>query len=339
MATLKNVTINDTGFLRLPSGTTAERPGSPVAGMIRYNTDINNNEFYNGSEWIPTETQTVGAASTGGSISSGAGHRIHTFTSGTSSFVPNKTGVVDVLVVGGGGGGHSISGGGGAGGLIYVAGVPVVAGTTYPVVIGTGGNGGTSHSANNATGGNPSTFGGGTPVQLVALGGARGRHYPPGPSDTGGSGGGGPGWGGGPERFHPGSSGTAGQGHPGGFGVHYNGTPTGTHYGGGGGGGAGTRGYNRHSRYNQARGGEGVATNISGSVVWRAGGGCGGYHNPSHGAAGYAGRGSTGNSLPGVNGSPGGTNLGGGGGGGPYSPQPQGGGPGGPGVVIVRYRD
>jgi hypothetical protein len=98
-------------------------------------------------------------------------------------------------------------------------------------------------------------------------------------------------------------------------------------------------GYGRSNRNQQGRGGEGMASNIGGSVVWRAGGGGGGYHSPNHGVATLAGRGSLGNTLPGQNGQAGGTNLGGGGGGGPYSPEPQGGGPGGPGVVIVRYRD
>lgn len=51
MANLKNLTINDTGFLGLPSGTTAQRPASPTAGMIRYNTTLSTIEFYNGSSW------------------------------------------------------------------------------------------------------------------------------------------------------------------------------------------------------------------------------------------------------------------------------------------------
>ena len=46
MATLKNTTIDDTGFIKLPVGTTAQRPASPVAGMVRYNTDIKNVEYY-----------------------------------------------------------------------------------------------------------------------------------------------------------------------------------------------------------------------------------------------------------------------------------------------------
>ena len=51
MATLKNTTINDTGFLTLPSGTTAQRPVSPVAGMMRYNSTTNLLEHYSGSMW------------------------------------------------------------------------------------------------------------------------------------------------------------------------------------------------------------------------------------------------------------------------------------------------
>ena len=340
MATLKNLTVNDTGFLRLPSGGTAARPGSPVAGMLRYNTDFASNEYYTGSEWVLMEPQTAGSGSTGGSIATTGGFRIHTFTSGSSTFVPTKTGVVDVLVVAGGGGGHSISGGGGAGGYQYISGVPVTAGTVYPTVIGTGGSGGSSHNSNDGTPGNPSTFGGGTPVSIVSTGGGRGCHYPPGsaPNSGGGSGGGGPGHNGESQTFMVAAQGIAGQGHPGGTGAHYNGTPTGTHYGGGGGGGAGNMGYGRANRNMQGRGGEGMASSIGGTVTWRGGGGGGGYHSPSHGVSSLAGRGSLGNTLPGQNGQAGGTNLGGGGGGGPYSPEPQGGGPGGPGVVIVRYR-
>jgi len=118
MATLKNLTVNDTGFIRLPSGTNAQRPGSPTVGMIRYNTDIASNEYWNGSAWVRVEESTVGNASTGGAITTAAGYRIHTFTSGTQQFTPTKDGVVEVLTIAGGGGGHSISGGGGAGGYI-----------------------------------------------------------------------------------------------------------------------------------------------------------------------------------------------------------------------------
>jgi hypothetical protein len=38
MASLKNTTINDTGFLQLPAGSNAERPTGST-GMVRVNTN------------------------------------------------------------------------------------------------------------------------------------------------------------------------------------------------------------------------------------------------------------------------------------------------------------
>ena len=46
----ESVTIDSTGALVLPKGTTAERPGSAITGMIRYNTETNVFEAYNG-QW------------------------------------------------------------------------------------------------------------------------------------------------------------------------------------------------------------------------------------------------------------------------------------------------
>ena len=37
-------------YLKVPSGTTAERPSSPVEGMIRYNTDTAKMEEYSNGE-------------------------------------------------------------------------------------------------------------------------------------------------------------------------------------------------------------------------------------------------------------------------------------------------
>jgi hypothetical protein len=44
--------VDGTGSIRISSGTTAQRPGTPVAGMIRYNTDTSLFEGYDGSIWI-----------------------------------------------------------------------------------------------------------------------------------------------------------------------------------------------------------------------------------------------------------------------------------------------
>ena len=42
----QNVILNSTGGLNVPSGTTAQRPASPVNGMLRYNTTIPQLEIY-----------------------------------------------------------------------------------------------------------------------------------------------------------------------------------------------------------------------------------------------------------------------------------------------------
>ena len=52
MATLKNTKINDTGFLQIPKGTEVQRPSNPRAGAIRFNTDTNELEIYDGSNWV-----------------------------------------------------------------------------------------------------------------------------------------------------------------------------------------------------------------------------------------------------------------------------------------------
>jgi len=46
---LINLQFFDTGALKLNTGTTAQRPGSPAAGMFRYNTTISKFEGYTSS--------------------------------------------------------------------------------------------------------------------------------------------------------------------------------------------------------------------------------------------------------------------------------------------------
>lgn len=57
-----NVILATTTALELPDGTTAQRPGSPVNGMIRYNTTLNQFEGYKASAW-----GAIGGGATGGS--------------------------------------------------------------------------------------------------------------------------------------------------------------------------------------------------------------------------------------------------------------------------------
>ena len=46
-----NVTVTSVGYVKLPVGTTAERDGSPVDGMIRYNSTLGRYEGYSNSAW------------------------------------------------------------------------------------------------------------------------------------------------------------------------------------------------------------------------------------------------------------------------------------------------
>jgi hypothetical protein len=46
------VNISSTQSIKLPAGTTSERPVTPLAGMIRFNTDYNHYEGYDGSYWV-----------------------------------------------------------------------------------------------------------------------------------------------------------------------------------------------------------------------------------------------------------------------------------------------
>lgn len=46
-----NVSINATGFIDVPVGSTAERPGTPNSGMFRYNTDYQQFEGYGSAGW------------------------------------------------------------------------------------------------------------------------------------------------------------------------------------------------------------------------------------------------------------------------------------------------
>lgn len=118
--------FNDTtGAVQLPSGTTAERPGSPSNGEMRYNTTDNKVEYYDGTNWIQvTDYNSSGIA-------------------------------VDYLIVAGGGGGGlyrgGIIGGAGAGGYRTSYGVSGAAcapesvlrlnsGTTYTITVGAGGS-------------------------------------------------------------------------------------------------------------------------------------------------------------------------------------------------------
>lgn len=181
-----------------------------------------------------------------------------------------------------GGGGTGSYGGGGAGGYLTgtIAATPT---TTYTITVGSGGAAGIPGVTNGSNGANTSITG-----VTVAVGG--------GCSDgNGGSGGGSTG-------LTPGS-GTAGQGNDGGIGIDGNSC--------GGGGGAGAAGSPAPASNFGGAGGIGVASTITGSSVYRAGGG-GGRGSSGGGAGGVGGGGAGGNGGTGGSGT---ANTGGGGGG------------------------
>lgn len=51
-----------TGSAQLPSGTTAQRDGTPQAGWTRFNSSLGKTETYNGTRWI------TGGGATGGGV-------------------------------------------------------------------------------------------------------------------------------------------------------------------------------------------------------------------------------------------------------------------------------
>lgn len=60
MATLRNTIVDDTGFVHLPFGTTAQRPANPVNGDTRFNTTFGYVEYYFMGFWINAENNRGG---------------------------------------------------------------------------------------------------------------------------------------------------------------------------------------------------------------------------------------------------------------------------------------
>ena len=84
-----NVYLLGTQFLRIPTGTTAQRPDgsltATVAGMMRFNTTLGVSEQYDGSSWLPDTFGTVT------SITAGAGLAGGTITSSGTISIANDT--------------------------------------------------------------------------------------------------------------------------------------------------------------------------------------------------------------------------------------------------------
>ena len=328
----QDITMSGTGSLKLPSGTTAQRP-TGAEGMIRYNTTEDYIEYYNGDAWLATSE--TGLVASGGAESnvtiSGIVYKLHTFTS-SGTLTVSSGGYFDYLIIsGGGGGGCGTAGGGGAGGYRTnvsgqssggggsAEGTAQLSAGSHTITIGAGGAGAVTNSSDATNGGNTSV---GSIVQ--ASGGGAGGEGNPNNTRRAGQ----PGGSGGGAWEYSGDSGGAGSGTSG---QGYAGGSSALTGGAGGGGAGGTAGAHSTNTQN-SDGGPGVSSNINGTATGRAGGGGGGLSGQSSASDG-GGAGANGSAT----GSSGTANTGGGGGGG-WAYASGNGGSGGSGLVIIRYR-
>tara|TARA_R110002074_G_C12529160_1_gene664765 strand:- start:471 stop:1652 length:1182 start_codon:yes stop_codon:yes gene_type:complete len=228
---------------------------------------------------------------------------------------------VEYLVVAGGGGGGgnsggSAGGGGGAGGYRTATISGMAKNIGYTLTIGAGGA--------RETNGSDSTFG-----PITSTGGGAGANSSS-AGFAGGSGGGGS-----RNSCTAGGAAVSGQGYAGGAGCSNGGD------GMAGGGGAGGVGNGGASAVLGGPGGVGLASTITGSSVYRAGGGGGGGYDTSNGGAGGNGGGGRGANGVSETGTAGTANTGGGGGGGADQSGHSGthGGAGGSGIIILKISD
>jgi hypothetical protein len=302
------VTIDGTKGIVGASWATGGRPSSPAAGQRGFNTTLDVEEVYDGTQW---QSMSDGFTATGGTITESGGYTIHTFTE-SGTFTPVISGTVDYLVVAGGAGGGGERGGGGGAGGFRTATSFAVAATGLTVTVGAGGGGGLDPDVG-VNGGN-SVF-----SSITSIGGGGGNREGLGAGAVGGSGGGG--------SSAAGGAGTASQGYAGGTG-----SGSGANYGAGGGGGSSAVGADGASTAG-GNGGAGTASSYSGTSVTYAGGGGGGtYNGGTPGTGGAGGLGATSATAQSCA-----DNTGSGGGGGGFSGSGGNGGNGGSGIVIVRY--
>lgn len=277
-----NTTTLGAGYIQLPTGTTAERSGSPTVGMIRYNTTIGATEAYGSTGWITMDNlfSAVGGTETTYTVSA-TNYKSHTFTTSGTFTIQSGSKACDILVVAGGGqGGPWHAGGSGAGGMIVLTNQTLAQGA-YTIGIGAGGF--TTASDYGAQGAVTTGFG------ETAYGGGAGRSFPnQGQQFDGGSGGGGAGIGGSPGGTSTGSSSPRGgtiYGNAGG-----GGRAGPSYHEGGGGGGSGGVGETYVDGVRGGNGGPGVNNAYRyGSNVVYAGGGGGGAWNVAVGGSGGSG--------------------------------------------------
>jgi hypothetical protein len=63
-----DVLFTSTGAVKMPVGTQAQRPGTPTAGMVRFNDDTDVLEVYTGATWTALGSGGGGGITTGKAI-------------------------------------------------------------------------------------------------------------------------------------------------------------------------------------------------------------------------------------------------------------------------------
>lgn len=83
--------FNTTGAIRLPVGTTAQRPATPVAGDLRFNTTTTDTEFYNGTAWESSNPVSAFSLNANGYIKLANGFTLQwgTFLTDGSNWIPS----------------------------------------------------------------------------------------------------------------------------------------------------------------------------------------------------------------------------------------------------------
>ena len=265
--------VQGTDYLKMPVGTTGQRPAVPASGMVRMNSTTSNPEWWDAttSSWLQ--------------FSQPAGYLVNY-----------------LIVAGGGSGGKYYGGGGGAGGLLNAS-TSLSSGTSYTITVGAGGASVTV-SGNGLIGNNSSIN-----TVATALGGGFGAGSASltnggnGGSGGGGTSGGNGGSGTSGQGFAGGVSSTAGGGGGGASAV--GGTSTGSTIGGNGGNGFSSSISGSAITYAGGGGGSGTTTGGTGGT---GGGGAGSNNATANGISatantGGGGGGASGDGISGTGGS------------------------------------
>ena len=82
---------------KLPTGTTANRPGTPASGMFRYNTTTNSLEVYGATSWEPAGSIKWSEVSTASAITKGEGYMCDTTGGGFIITLPASPAMGDAV--------------------------------------------------------------------------------------------------------------------------------------------------------------------------------------------------------------------------------------------------